>query len=223
MIKAVLLDFYGTLVHEDDKNVTEISERIARSAGAETTASEVGDYWWQRLSAMFRTCHGDGFVKQRTMNEISLLETIEHFNSSVRMDELSDILYEYWVRPPLFDETRAFLDALTVPTCVVSNIDRSDIESAIQYNRLSFAHVITSEDARSYKPRTELFEMALGQLGLEPNDVLHVGDSLSSDVVGAKNAGIPVAWINRKSKKLSPQYAPEHVVTGLRELIGILK
>jgi hypothetical protein len=36
--------------------------------------------------------------------------------------------------------------------CVVSNIDRADIEAAIDYHGLKFDHVVTSEDAKSPGP-----------------------------------------------------------------------
>lgn len=54
--------------------------------------------------------------------------------------------------------------------------------------KISLEHTIknfsSSEEAKSYKPRKEIFEMALKETGLVPNQVLHVGDSLNSDVYG---------------------------------------
>jgi len=66
--------------------------------------------------------------------------------------------------------------------------------------------VFTSEDARAYKPRRELFDLALGETGLRPEEVIHIGDSLSSDVGGAASAGIRALWLNRSGKA-----APEGV------------
>lgn len=63
--------------------------------------------------------------------------------------------------------------------------------------------VFTSEDARAYKPRREIFEMALATTGLKVNEVIHIGDSLSSDVMGAGSLGIKAVWLNR-SKKEAP-------------------
>lgn len=123
----------------------------------------------------------------------------------------------------LFLKTKDFLNTLNVPACIVSNIDRSDIESAIAFNGLSFQYIVTSEDARSYKPRTEIFEFALKQLGLNKNEVLHVGDSLSSDVAGANNCGIKVAWLNRNGKNLKNNYSPGFIVHNLTELLPILE
>lgn len=53
-------------------------------------------------------------------------------------------------------------------------------------NDFSPAGVFTSEDARAYKPRKELFELALNETGLHVDGVIHIGDSISSDV---KEAG----------------------------------
>ena len=84
----------------------------------------------------------------------------------------------------------------------MSNIDRGDILKAIDYHGLKPAGVFTSEDARSYKPRRELFEMALEKIGLNPDEVVHIGDSLSSDVAGANAVGIDAIWVNRADKDI---------------------
>lgn len=95
-------------------------------------------------------------------------------------------------------------------------------QSALNYNGLSFANVITSEDVKSYKPRPEMFQKALAEYNLNPLEVLHVGDSLTSDVVGAQRAGIKVTWINRKNKALPKNYSPEYIINSLKELIHML-
>jgi len=75
--------------------------------------------------------------------------------------------------------------------------------------------VFTSEDARAYKPRREVFELALAVTGLKADEVIHIGDSLSSDVMGAGSLGMKAIWLNRYRKK-----APEGImaVNSLTEL-----
>jgi len=46
--------------------------------------------------------------------------------------------------------------------------------------------------------------VALDRLGLEPEEVLHVGDSDVDDVLGAQGAGLPVAWVNREGGHCVP-------------------
>jgi 2-haloacid dehalogenase/putative hydrolase of the HAD superfamily len=85
---------------------------------------------------------------------------------------------------------------------VVSNIDSADVLQAIEYHGLTPAGVFTSEDAKSYKPRKELFEYALKSTGLSAEEVVHIGDSLSSDIAGAVSVGIKAIWVNRNHREV---------------------
>lgn len=147
---------------------------------------------------------------------------LETLTSSEDPDELLRAQFEYWREPLLFNDTQEILGRIDVPVCVVSNIDRSDLEAAIRYHGLSFDHVLTSEDVRSYKPRPELFLQALKVLGVPGNDALHVGDSLSSDVAGATAVGVPVAWLNRTGREHPTEIRPWAEVTSLTELADLL-
>ena len=64
------------------------------------------------------------------------------------------------------------------------------------------AGVFTSEDAKIYKPGKGLFELALSSSGLSPDEVIHIGDSVSSDVHGAAKVGIRALWLNRFGKSI---------------------
>lgn len=122
----------------------------------------------------------------------------------------------------MYPDSLVFLDAVKLPVYILSNIDRADIMMALAQHHLSFAQVITSEDVRSYKPRAEMFHAGLQEAVLEPHEVLHVGDSVSSDVAGACAMGIPVAWINRTGKTLSGEYTPSYVIKELTDILSLL-
>lgn len=201
MVKAVFADFYGTIVFEDGENVSKISNRIYETGNAQSV-SEIGSYWWNRFQKLFENAYGENFRTQRELETQSLIDTIEHFGSSEDGVKLSNEMFEYWVKPPIFEESKQFFDACPVPIYIVSNIDRSDVLQAIEYHGLKPAGVFTSEDARSYKPRKELFEYALEKTGLSPDEVVHIGDSLSSDVKGASSAGIKAIWVNRGNREV---------------------
>lgn len=46
------------------------------------------------------------------------------------------------------------------------------------------------------KPAADMFVQAAKQLNIPPRQILHVGDSASSDVVGARQAGCQALWLN---------------------------
>ncbi|MBD3920162.1 HAD family hydrolase [Paenibacillus sp. PR3] len=223
MFKAVFLDFYGTLVHEDDVWIEAICNRILASSSVQATTGEIGRFWWDSFSSRFIPSYGNAFITQRKIELQALEETIAFFESTCNPEELCRILFNHWQAPPLFEDTVAFLRAIDVPPIIVSNIDRNDIEAAIQHNGLAFEHIITSEDARAYKPRADIFHQALHISNLKPEDVLHVGDSLTNDIIGAHNAGIRAAWINRKNKPTPQHCTPDYTVQSLTELIPLLK
>ena len=58
---------------------------------------------------------------------------------------------------------------------------------------------VQSEEAGAPKPEPAPFEALLERMGVKPEEVLHVGDSLSHDVQGAKRVGMRTCWIRATS------------------------
>ncbi len=218
MVDAVLLDFYGTVVHEDDVVIDQICSTISESATVAATPREIGSYWWAVFSDAFKRSYGDNFETQRRLELASLVQTVEHFGAELDAEELSHPLFAYWERPPIFDDAIQFLDGIDIPVVVVSNIDRYDIEAAIDHHGLKFEHVVTSEDVHSYKPRPELFVAGLAAAGCPADRALHVGDSLTTDVAGALELGVPVAWVNWAGRPSPETAGPTYEVPSLADL-----
>jgi HAD superfamily hydrolase (TIGR01549 family) len=62
---------------------------------------------------------------------------------------------------------------------------------------LHFVHHIAARDIGWAKPDPKIFLAAAERLGIAPENILHVGDDPELDVVGARDAGLRTAWINR--------------------------
>ena len=56
---------------------------------------------------------------------------------------------------------------------------------------------VTSAQAGKEKPHPPIFNEALGRAGVLPEEVMHVGDQLRSDVEGARSAGMRAALLDR--------------------------
>ena len=90
------------------------------------------------------------------------------------------------------------IHAAGVPVGVVSSavyhpflewtLDSFGVQDAIQV-------VITSASAGYYKSRPELYWHAAERLGVAPDRIVHVGDSLRFDVAGAGKAGMGTVWL----------------------------
>jgi putative hydrolase of the HAD superfamily len=90
--------------------------------------------------------------------------------------------------------------------------------------RRQFDSIVISETLGFRKPRAEIFEAALGGLGVDAAETLHVGDSLRSDVAGAAACGIRSVWITRRvgdAARLLREFTgarPDFVVSDLSEV-----
>ena len=77
--------------------------------------------------------------------------------------------------------------------------------SAMQTGRLTaftpyLYRTFISEEMGCIKPNKAFFKIVLQSLGALPQACLMVGDSLSSDIAGARAAGIDCVWFNRFRK-----------------------
>lgn len=207
MIKAFFVDFYGTIVHEDGEVIKEITKIICDTGKVDET-KEVGSFWWQDFQDMFLNSYGENFETQRALEKKSLEHTLRRFASDADAEKLSEMMFAHWVKPPVFEDSKEFFEQSPVPVFIVSNIDSRDIRDAIEYHGFKPAGVYTSEDAKSYKPRKELFELALNDTGFKTDEVIHIGDSISSDIKGAGKLGIKTLWLNRFGKDI-----PEGVIS----------
>ena len=59
-----------------------------------------------------------------------------------------------------------------------------------------FAHTIVSEEVGINKPQPEIFRIALRWNGVTADEAVMIGDSYSSDIAGAKAAGIDQIWLH---------------------------
>jgi 2-haloalkanoic acid dehalogenase type II len=85
-----------------------------------------------------------------------------------------------------------------------------------------FQFVVFSQDYGVEKPNPRLFQIAVEKAGCAKQQLLHVGDSLQDDVMGAINVGIKCVWLNRKRVKNNLDFKINHEISSLLELLEIL-
>ena len=62
----------------------------------------------------------------------------------------------------------------------------------------SFDWIVTAQQARSYKPSSANFLLALERIGQPRDRVLHVAQSLYHDIAPANALGLATVWVNRR-------------------------
>jgi putative hydrolase of the HAD superfamily len=81
-----------------------------------------------------------------------------------------------------------------------------------------FRSVVISEDVGIAKPDPRIFAPALSEVDAEAADVLYVGDSVTSDMTAARNAGMDFCWFNPGRAKVPDGFAPAFVIEEIRAL-----
>ena len=81
MTKALFVDFYGTVVHEDGEVIKKITQ-IIYDTGKVENKSEIGSFWWKEFQDIFLNSYGDSFETQRELERMSLKHTLEKFGSN---------------------------------------------------------------------------------------------------------------------------------------------
>ncbi len=86
-----------------------------------------------------------------------------------------------------------------------------------------FSFVVLSQDIGVEKPDKAIFIAACERAECAPSELMHVGDSLESDVAGANGVGAVSVWLNRNAKKNESGIVPDHEVKSLTELADLVK
>ena len=84
-----------------------------------------------------------------------------------------------------------------------------------------FTFVVFSQDVGVEKPDPGIFAAACKQAACKPGELMHVGDSLVSDVAGARGAGAISVWLNRDGVVNSTAIRPDHEIETLAQLPDI--
>jgi 2-haloacid dehalogenase len=102
---------------------------------------------------------------------------------------------------PPFPDTISALKRLKTryKLAVISNVDDDLFTRTSRRLGDPFDAVITAQQARSYKPASGNFRLALERIGEPVERILHCAQSLYHDIAPAQELGFSTLWIDRRS------------------------
>ncbi len=151
-----------------------------------------------------------------SISTATLLSTffIPLMNARLLMDHVRDVLKEL--------RDAKFRCGVISNTAVPGNLAREILERLEILDYFDFT--LYSSDCIFSKPHSLMFEMAAAKWDLKPSRILHVGDQLDKDIVGAHAAGFRTAWLNHDRKKIKKgKIKPDHEIFSLDELPAVIK
>lgn len=84
-----------------------------------------------------------------------------------------------------------------------------------------FDFAVFAQDVRIEKPDPRIFRIAAERASCELSRIIHVGDSLETDVAAAQAVGAIGVWLNREGEANDSPIVPDHVISSLTELPAI--
>ena len=228
MIKALLWDVDGTLL---DFKAAE-SAAIRRLFG-EFSLGECTDEMIRRYSAI-----NEEFWQRLERNEITkqqvLIGRYEQFFAEIGVPVSLAVEFNrrYQVRLGdtivLRDDSYSIVKSLRgrVRQYVVSNGTVIAQSRKLEGSGLGemMDGVFLSEALGVEKPNKAFFDAVMDRICPEaPEEVMIIGDSLTSDIRGGNNAGIKTCWYNPEGKTAPDEYKIDYVIADLHEIDSLLK
>ncbi len=112
---------------------------------------------------------------------------------------------------------------LSIPEAALELLEKFDLKKY-------FSAIIISGEAKKRKPSPEIFEKALKTLEVKGSEAIFIGDTLSTDIKGARNMGMQTILIRRDGSKTffgnskeGEQVKPDKIITSLKELPKMLE
>jgi len=216
-VRAITFDAYGTLIRNESLRL--IAQRIVADHRLPVRIADVFETW---IDLYFEATQQTPFRRLREIQHTILSHVLHRLGVDAAAGPYVDLFFELTTKVELYPEVPGVLGALGGRrAAILSNADHEHV--AAWTFPLPVEFVLVSEDVGAYKPDRRVFQRAVERFGLEPHEVLHVGDSDVDDVSGAKAAGLPVAWVNRAGRRRRPDVpAPDFEIADLTELLLIL-
>jgi putative hydrolase of the HAD superfamily len=201
-VEAVTFDVGGTLIRPWP-SVGHVYAEVAAGCGCEEVSPEVLNLQFAAAWANLKNFnHGRG--EWATLVDT----TFEGLTKQLPSETFFPELYDRFASPDVwrvYDDVAHAVDMLAsrgIQLGIVSNWD-DRLRAILEGLGLSkyFEAIIVSCEVGFPKPSPVIFEHASKKLGMAPEFILHVGDSMDQDVAGAKSAGFQSVLLERRAQE----------------------
>ena len=217
-VRALVFDAYGTLF--DPFAVKNRAEELFPGNGAALSQlwrSKQLEYSW------LRTLMGryEGFWN---ITEDALVFACQALKLSCDGNQRKQLMQVYLTLPAFPEVKPALARLLGLPLSILSNGTPEMLAPLVAANGMAhyFKNVFSVDALRMYKPRPEVYQHAVDNLGV-PKEAIGFISSNFWDIAGATSFGFRTFWLNRSS--VVPDelgITPAAVVTTLAELPRLL-
>lgn len=231
MIKAITFDLWNTLFQNksySNNRINFLSNFLAsKDKNIEIDALKRG---YDHIFLQYSDEDFDRHIYNETRIE-NVLNCLKINLTSTEIDEIiisieSEILSD----PPLlkagtFDTLKELSQEYKIGLISNTGITPGKMIKKVmeKYDILKYFQItIFSDEIGYYKPSAILFQEALKHLQSKPENTIHIGDLLHTDVKGAKDCGMLSIWFNDTNQKRQTDIIPDFEVKSMLEIIKII-
>lgn len=228
MIKAILWDLDGTLMDFKISEKTSLKRTFVHfglpECDDETVEvySKINQSYWEKLERGEVTkeqvlrCRFEDFLALQNI-DISATEFCKEYETG-----LADVVV-------YLDDSFEILERLKhdgyiqlAVTNGAKNVQRRKLKNS-HFDQI-FDEVFISDEVGFEKPSVKFFDAVKKSIpNLSNDEIIIVGDSLTSDIKGGNNAGIKTCWYNPSKKELMQEYSIDYQIAKLDEIFDILE
>ena len=223
-IKAVLIDIDNTLL--DFNKGAEIAVGVAFNKCGLTfnehcfnTFIEQNDLLWQKIERGELTREGLHQIRFKTIFNVlgisadGIMAETEFrkalFNIAVPVDGALELVQYLSKKYKVYCASNAIYN---------QQINRLTLSKMHDY----FSGFFISEKIGHQKPTKEFFDYCFYNMQVKPEQTIMIGDSLTADILGAKNYGLKSIWFNQFDKQNNSDIFPDYMVKELLQIKNIL-
>lgn len=226
-IKIILWDIDGTILnfHEAEKNA--IRKCFEIFGLGECTDSMLAEYslinkkYWEMLerNEITKPQVLEGRFKEFFTNHQLDISCISAFNKEYQIRLGDTICFNdnaFQIISDLKGKVRQYAVTNGTKSAQKNKLSKSGLDKILD-------GVFISDEIGIEKPMKGFFDAVFAEIGnAQKEEVLIVGDSLTSDILGGNNAGILCCWYNPTNKKADVNYRIDYEIDSLNKIYDIL-
>lgn len=241
-ITAVTFDLWQTLLLDNrDRGMARAQVRLDGTQQALAGCGQ--NYELEHIREAYRACYRRCRQIREQLLDVSFREQVEIFLDNIdaglverleeeTIQEISRVYADsFFVHPPVTHSDAATVlrdvKAMGLLIGLISNTGMTPGEAFRRYldqqKLLHYFDALTfSDEVKISKPSNEIFLMTLNSLGATPEQVVHVGDHVQNDVVGANRCGLKTVWITgfyENEDPSNPHTQPDATVAELSQVV----
>ncbi|MCB0688795.1 MAG: YjjG family noncanonical pyrimidine nucleotidase [Saprospiraceae bacterium] len=209
-----LLDFDGAADQALSDTLTELD--LDGQKDLKFSYHQINHQCWSRFE------RGEIDIPTLKKQRFELFVSENHLNVDAELmnrkylDRLSEQVIEIDGARNLLDQSRKHFKLVLVTNGFAEvqhpRIERSGFRSYFQ-------HIVISEEIGANKPASAFFDHTFDLMAKpEKDEVMIIGDSLSSDIKGGYDYGIRTCWYNPKKQQNQTDIRPDYTIQALEEL-----